>query len=39
MTLSIIFFAVYICIAIGIGIIASKKSTEEDFMIADRKVE
>ncbi len=38
MTLMIIFFLVYIAIVIAIGIITSRKETEEDFMIADRKV-
>jgi SSS family solute:Na+ symporter len=36
--LSALFFFVYVFIAIIIGIYASKKETEEDFMIANRRV-
>lgn len=39
MTLSIIFFLIYILIVLVIGIISSRKETEDDFMIADRKIE
>ena len=39
MTLSIIFFLLYIATLVIIGIIASKKGTEDDFMIAERNVE
>lgn len=39
MTLSIIFFLLYIAALVIIGIIASKKGTEDDFMIAERNVE
>ncbi|MFH0857320.1 MAG: sodium:solute symporter family protein [Candidatus Magasanikbacteria bacterium] len=38
MTLTIIFFLIYIAIVIVIGIMTSRKETEEGFMIADRKV-
>ncbi len=38
MTISIFFFIAYIAIAVTIGWVASKKETEEGFMIADRKV-
>jgi solute:Na+ symporter, SSS family len=38
MSLSIIFFLIYIAIVVAIGVISSKKETEEDFMIAERKV-
>ena len=38
MLLSIIFFLLYIIIVTVIGFISSRKETEEDFMIADRKV-
>jgi len=38
MQLSIFFFLVYIAIVVMIGWIASRKETEEGFMIADRKV-
>ncbi len=36
--LSILFFLIYIAIMVIIGLIASRKQTEEDFMIAERKV-
>ena len=39
MTLSIIFFLLFITIVVVIGIVSSRKETEEDFMIAERKVE
>ncbi len=39
MTLSIIFFLLYIAIVVVIGIVSSRKETEDDFMIADRKVQ
>src|SRR3989339_1238773 len=39
MTLTIIFFLIYIAIVVVIGIVSSRKETEEDFMIAERKVE
>lgn len=38
MTLTITFFLIYIAIVVAIGIMTSRKETEEDFMIADRKV-
>ncbi len=38
MTLTIIFFALYIAVVVLIGIFSARKETEEDFMIADRKV-
>ena len=38
MMLTIVFFLVYILVVVAIGIISSKKESEEDFMIADRKV-
>jgi len=38
MTLTILFFLIYIAVVIIIGIVSSHKETEEDFMIADRKV-
>ncbi|MFA4954027.1 MAG: sodium:solute symporter family protein [Patescibacteria group bacterium] len=38
MTLSIVFFLIYIAVVVVIGFISSRKETEEDFMIADRKV-
>lgn len=39
MTLSIIFFLIYIAIVVVIGIVSSRKESEDDFMIAERKVE
>jgi len=39
MALSIIFFLLFITIVVIIGIVSSRKETEEDFMIAERKVE
>src|SRR3990167_444343 len=39
MTLSIIFFLIYIAIVVVIGIVSSKKESEDDFMIAERKVQ
>ncbi|MFA4887042.1 MAG: sodium:solute symporter family protein [Candidatus Nanoarchaeia archaeon] len=36
--LSLVFFCLYIAIVIGIGIFASRKESEEGFMIADRGV-
>src|SRR6185503_20585880 len=38
MALTLFFFAVYILVAIVIGIVSSRKETEEGFMIAERKV-
>ena len=38
MELSIIFFLLYVAVAVAIGFISSRKETEEDFMIAERKV-
>lgn len=38
MTLTIIFFLIYIAIVVIIGIVSARKETEEDFMIANRKV-
>lgn len=39
MTLSIIFFLIYIAIVVVIGIVSSRKESEDDFMIAERKVQ
>jgi len=39
MTLSIIFFLLYIAIVVIIGIVSSRKESEDDFMIAERKVQ
>lgn len=39
MSLSIIFFLLYIAIVVAIGFISSKKETEDGFMIAERKVQ
>src|SRR3990167_2032480 len=39
MELSILFFLLFITIVVVIGIVSSRKETEEDFMIAERKVE
>lgn len=39
MTLTIIFFLIYIAIVVTIGIISAHKESEEGFMIAERKVE
>src|SRR3990167_8345944 len=39
MDLSITFFLLYVLIVLVIGIISSRKESEEDFMIAERKVE
>jgi len=39
MTLAIIFFVIYVLVVTIIGIISSRKSTEDDFMIAGRRVE
>ncbi len=38
MTLTILFFLIYIAVVVIIGIVSSRKETEEDFMIANRKV-
>lgn len=38
MTLEILFFILYIAVVIIIGLVSARKETEEDFMIADRKV-
>jgi len=38
MILSGIFFALYVVIVVAIGIISSRKESEEDFMIAERRV-
>jgi SSS family solute:Na+ symporter len=38
MNLYILFFAIYVIIVVCIGIISSRKESEEDFMIAERKV-
>ncbi len=38
MTLTILFFVIYIAVVVVIGLISSRKETEEDFMIASRKV-
>ncbi|HLD02267.1 MAG TPA: sodium:solute symporter family protein [Candidatus Nanoarchaeia archaeon] len=37
--LAIIFFLAYIAIVVIIGLVSSRKESEEDFMIADRKVQ
>lgn len=39
MTLSILSFLLYIAIVVIIGIISSRKETEDDFMIAERKIQ
>lgn len=39
MILSAVFFVIYIAVAVGIGLVASRKETEEGFMIAERKVQ
>src|SRR3989344_6598542 len=38
LTLTIIFFLIYIAILLAIGIISARKSSEEDFMLANRSV-
>ena len=38
MALTILFFLIYIAVVVMIGVVSSKKETEEDFMIANRKV-
>ncbi|MFA4818535.1 MAG: sodium:solute symporter family protein [Patescibacteria group bacterium] len=38
MILTILFFLIYIAVVVTIGIVSSRKETEEDFMIANRKV-
>jgi solute:Na+ symporter, SSS family len=38
MLLTLFFFGLYIAIAVIIGIVSSRKETEEGFMLADRKV-
>lgn len=38
MTLSVLFFVVYICVVIVIGLFTSRQQTEDGFMIAERKV-
>src|SRR4030042_2268563 len=38
MPLTILFFSIYIAVVVIIGLVYSRKETEEDFMIADRKV-
>ncbi|TAK94949.1 sodium:solute symporter family protein [Patescibacteria group bacterium] len=38
MALTIFFFLLYIAIVVIIGVVSSRKESEEDFMIADRKV-
>ncbi len=38
MTLTILFFVIYIIIVVTIGLISSRKETEDEFMIADRKI-
>ena len=38
MTLSIVFFLIYIVVVVTIGIISSRKETEDGFMIAERNV-
>ncbi len=39
MGLSIVFFLLFIAVVVVIGIVSSRKETEDDFMIAERKVE
>ncbi len=39
MTLTIIFFLIYVAIVVTIGIISARKETEDGFMIAERKIE
>ncbi len=38
MLLSSLFFLIYIAVVVAIGIVTSRKETEDDFMIAERKV-
>lgn len=38
MTLTIIFFLIYIAAVVAIGVVSSRQETEEDFMIANRKI-
>ncbi len=38
MLLSLFFFALYLTIVIAIGVVSSRKESEDDFMIAERKV-
>jgi len=38
MLLTVLFFIIYIVVVVIIGIVSSRKETEEDFMIANRKV-
>lgn len=38
MALTIVFFIIYVAIVVTIGIVSSRKETEEGFMIADRKI-
>ena len=38
MELSILFFILYVAIVVVIGIVSSRKETEDDFMIAERKM-
>jgi SSS family solute:Na+ symporter len=38
MNLYLVFFAIYVLIVVAIGVISSRKETEEDFMIAERKI-
>ena len=37
--LSVLFFTIYVAIAVTIGIVSSRKETEDDFMIAERRVQ
>ena len=39
MYLSIVFFLIYVLIVVVIGIISSRKESEDGFMIADRNIE
>src|SRR3989338_1143637 len=39
MTLTILFFLIYLAVIIIISVLSARKESEEDFMIADRKVE
>lgn len=37
--LAIIFFALYVAVVVIIGLVSARRETEDDFMIAERKVE
>ena len=37
--LSALFFLIYIAVVVAIGVISSRKETEDGFMIAERKIQ